>query len=214
MQAFPFLLIGVIISSAIQVFVPQRFIERRFPKSIGKGMIAAILGGFCLPVCDCASIPVFRSLVRKGIPLPVAVTFMTATPIINPVVILSTYYAFSGDLTIVIGRVCFGIIAAVIIGVIFSIGQIKDKNVLSGGTLDYLMCSCGCYEDAESITTLSEKISLFIRHSQAEFFSVGKYLVIGTFIASVFQIMGTYFTDFTSTQNIRSFGSFCTNQSI
>lgn len=198
LQAVPFLLIGVILSSAIQVFVPQSFIERRFPKSLGLGMLVAILGGFCLPVCDCASIPIFRSLVRKGIPLPVAITFMTATPVINPVVILSTYYAFNGNLTVVVGRVCFGIIAAIIIGLIFAICPPKDR-VLSGGALDRLMCSCGCYEDAESITTLSGKVGLFIRHSQAEFFSVGKYLVIGTFVASVFQALGTGI--FTSAQS-------------
>lgn len=103
LQAVPFLLIGVLLSSAIQVFIPQDAIERRFPKSIGAGMLVAILSGFCLPVCDCASIPIFRSLVKKGIPLSVAVTFMTATPVINPVVILSTYYAFSGNMTIVVG---------------------------------------------------------------------------------------------------------------
>lgn len=190
LQAVPFLLIGVLLSSAIQVFIPQNAIERRFPKSIGMGMLVAILSGFCLPVCDCASIPIFRSLVRKGIPLPVAITFMTATPVINPVVILSTYYAFSGNLTIVTGRVCLGIIAAVIIGLVFAIRPPKG-HVLSGGALDRLMCSCGCYEDAESITDFKGKAGLFIRHSQAEFFSVGKYLVIGTFIASVFQVLGT-----------------------
>lgn len=190
LQAIPFLLIGVLLSSAIQVFIPQSFIERRFPKSIGLGMLVAILGGFCLPVCDCASIPIFRSLVKKGVPLPVAITFMTATPVINPVVILSTYYAFNSNMPIVIGRICFGIIAAVIIGLAFAIWPSKDR-VLSGGALDRLMCSCGCYEDAESITTLKGKLGLFVRHSQAEFFSVGKYLVIGTFIASVFQIIGT-----------------------
>lgn len=190
LQAVPFLLIGVLLSSGIQVFVPQNAIERRFPKSIGLGMVAAILGGFCLPVCDCASIPIFRSLVRKGIPLPVAVTFMTATPVINPVVILSTYYAFNGDMTIVISRVCLGIAAAVCIGLIVGSWAAKDR-VLSGGALDRLMCSCGCYEDAESITTIKGKIGLFIRHSQAEFFSVGKYLVIGVFISSVFQTLGT-----------------------
>lgn len=190
LQAVPFLLIGVLLSSAIQVFIPQRAIERWFPKSLGLGMLVAILGGFCLPVCDCASIPIFRSLVRKGIPLPVSITFMAATPVINPVVILSTYYAFSGNMAIVIGRVCFGIIAAVIIGLIFAIRPPKG-NVLSGGALDRLMCSCGCYEDAESITTFSGKVGLFIRHSQAEFFSIGKYLVIGTFIASIFQVLGT-----------------------
>jgi uncharacterized membrane protein YraQ (UPF0718 family) len=190
LQAVPFLLIGVLISSAIQVFIPQRAIESRFPKSIAKGIPVAIIGGFCLPVCDCASIPIFRSLVKKGIPLPVAVTFMTATPVINPVVILSTYYAFSGNWTIVAGRVCLGIAAAVIIGLTFAVRPPKG-HILSGGALDRLMCSCGCYEDVEAVATLKEKAALFVRHSQAEFFNVGKYLVIGTFIASVFQVLGT-----------------------
>ena len=189
LQAVPFLLVGVLLSSAIQVFIPQNTIERRFPKSIGLGMLVAIIGGFCLPVCDCASIPIFRSLVKKGIPLPVAITFMTATPVINPVVILSTYYAFSSNLTIVIGRVCFGIIASITIGLIFVIRPPKG-HVLSGGALDRLMCSCGCYEAAESAATFKGKAGLFIRHSQAEFFSVGKYLLIGTFIASIFQVLG------------------------
>lgn len=190
LQAVPFLLIGVLLSSAIQVFIPQRFIERWFPKSIGLGMLVAILAGLCLPVCDCASIPIFRSLVRKGIPLPVAITFMAATPVINPVVILSTYYAFSGNLSIVITRVALGIVAATLIGLFFALRPPKGQ-VLSGGPLDRLMCSCGCYEDAESITTFSGRAGLFIRHSQAEFFDVGKYLVIGTFVATIFQVMGT-----------------------
>lgn len=165
LQAIPFLLIGILISSAIQIFIPQSFIERRFPKSIGVGVLVAILGGFCLPVCDCTSTPIFKSLVRKGIPLPVAITFTMVTPVINPVVILSTYYAFNGNMTIVITRICFGIIAATIIGTVFAIRPPKGK-ILSGGSLDRVMCSCGCYNDPESVTTFAGKISLFLRHSQ------------------------------------------------
>lgn len=188
LQAVPFLLIGVLLSSAIGVFVPQSLIERRFPKSLGAGVLVAIFAGFCLPVCDCASIPIFRSLVKKGVPLPVAVTFMTVTPVINPVVILSTYYAFSGNMTIVVGRICFGIVASTIIGLCFALRP--PRAIVSGGALDKLMCSCGCYEDAEAVTGLNGKLSLFVRHSQAEFFNVGKYLVIGTFIAAVIQVLG------------------------
>ncbi len=190
LQAVPFLLIGVLLSSGIQVFIPQSAIERRFPKSLGVGMLVAILGGFCLPVCDCASIPIFRSLVRKGIPLPVAVTFMAAAPVINPVVILSTYYAFGGNFAVALARVGLGITAAVIIGLFFSAWPPKGP-VLSGGALDRLMCSCGCYEDLDSAATFGGKAGLFLRHAQTEFFSVGKYLVIGTFIASGFQVLGT-----------------------
>ncbi len=97
LQALPFLLIGVLLSSAIQVFIPRESLERRIPKSLFGGMFFMLLSGLILPVCDCASVPVFRSMVKKGMPLHLAVVFFAASPVINPVVMLSTYYAFGGD---------------------------------------------------------------------------------------------------------------------
>lgn len=186
LQAIPFLLIGVLISSAIQVLIPQRAIERLFPKNLAGGMLVAVLAGFCLPVCDCASIPIFRSLVRKGVPLPVAVTFMTATPVINPVVMLSTYAAFNGNLSVMLGRVGMGILSAVLIGCWFAIRPGKLPALSAG--YDRIMCSCGCYGGASDASTATEKFSLLLRHSQAEFFSVAKYLTVGAFLAAVFQV--------------------------
>ncbi len=190
LQALPFLMIGVLLSSFIQIFVPKEVIERRFPKSPSLGILAAIVGGFFLPVCDCASIPIFRSLVKKGVPMSAAVTFMIVSPIINPVAILSTYYAFSGDMSVVLSRICIGIISSVIIGFSFELKPVK-KGILNGGMPNVVMCSCGCYEDTESVTTLKGKLELFLRHSQAEFFDVGKYLIIGIFISSLLQVVGT-----------------------
>ncbi|WP_101698064.1 permease [Clostridium minihomine] len=189
LQAIPFLLIGVLISSVIQVLIPRQTIERRFPKNLAGGMAVAVLAGFCLPVCDCASIPIFRSLVKKGIPLPAAVTFMAAAPVINPVVMLSTYYAFNGNWSIMLGRVGMGIVASVLIGLWFALRP-SPVSVFSSG-FDRVMCSCGCYEGAENVNSPKEKISLILRHSQAEFFSVAKYLTIGAFLAAVFQIAVT-----------------------
>ena len=120
LQAFPFLLIGVLLSSAIQIFVSQQWLHEHFPKHLAGGLLFAALAGFCLPVCDCASVPVFRSLVRKGVPPAAAVTFLMAAPVINPVVILSTWYAFSGDVRIVLCRVGLGLLCAVLIGLTFS----------------------------------------------------------------------------------------------
>lgn len=187
LQAVPFLLIGVLLSSAIQIFVSQRFIERRFPKNLGLGMLAALVGGFFLPVCDCASIPIFRSLVRKGIPLPVAVTFMTASPVINPVVILSTYYAFGGNLSVVGARVGLGALAAVLIGICCLLFPPRGR-IFQGG-FNGTMCSCGCYEGLENISGLGPRLRLFLRHSQVEFFDIGKYLLLGAFVSAVFQVL-------------------------
>lgn len=188
LQAIPFLLIGVLISSAIQVFVPREAIERRFPKNLALGMLTAIIMGFCLPVCDCASVPIFRSLVKKGVPLPVAVTFLTAAPVINPIVMLSTYYAFNGIIRIVALRVGLGIVASLLIGLFFYAWPSK-KELLSNG-FDGQMCSCGCYAGIEEIKGIKDKLRLFIRHSEAEFFNVGKFLMIGAFVSALFQSVG------------------------
>lgn len=189
LQAVPFLLIGVLISSAIQIFIPSDAIERRFPKNLGLGLLVAVFWGFCLPVCDCASVPIFRSLVKKGVPIPAAVTFLTATPVINPVVILSTYYAFNGNLRVVAVRVGLGIVSSVLIGLLFSIFPSRGK-ILSN-SFDGIMCSCGCYDGVASMPGVKGKLGLFVRHSQAEFFNVGKYLLTGAFISAFFQTIGT-----------------------
>ncbi|MFA9381251.1 MAG: permease [Acetanaerobacterium sp.] len=187
LQAVPFLLVGVLISSAIEVFVSTSVIERHFPKSLGAGLVFGLLAGFVLPVCDCASIPIFRSLVRKGVPLPAAVAFITAAPVINPVVMLSTYYAFGGSAAMVIVRVALGILCASLIGVRFALWP--HKGAITAGGFSGMLCACGCYEDVERIKTMRGKLGLFIRHAQAEFFNVGKYLMIGALISSIFQTL-------------------------
>jgi len=181
LQAVPFLLIGVLLSSAIQMFVSQKLIEERFPRNPAAGMVFAVLAGLCLPVCDCTSIPVFRSLVRKGVPLPAAVTFLAVTPIINPVVVLSTWYAFSGSWKIVACRAGLGIVCAVAVGLTFSRSGIKNTGVL-GGAAGGTYCSCGCSTDPDA-----GRFSVYLQHAQGEFFSVGKYLVLGAFISALFQ---------------------------
>ena len=119
LQAAPFLAVGVLLSSLIQVYLKPDWIQRRFPRKILAGQLFAVLAGFCLPVCDCASIPVFKGLVKKGVPMPAAVTFMLVSPVINPVVILSTWYAFNGNYKIIAARCGLGILCAALCGLTY-----------------------------------------------------------------------------------------------
>ena len=183
LQAVPFLLIGVLLSSVIQLFLSQQFIERFFPKNRIGGTLFAILAGAALPVCDCASIPIFHSLLRKGIPVSTAVTFMLVTPVINPVVLFSTYVAFTGNWHIVACRAGLGIICAVLVGLTFCRTPVSAAG--SGLALSGVLCTCG--SGGQSAEGWRGALLGYLRHTQTEFFTVGKYLAAGAFVSAIMQ---------------------------
>jgi len=183
LQAVPFLLLGVLISSAIQVFIPVGVLERIFPSNPVFAMGMGIGAGFFLPVCDCASIPVFQGLLKKGVPLPAAICFMTAAPIVNPVVLLSTYYAFNGSFRAVFYRTGLGILCSFLIGTSFFIR--KPTDYLKGEAGNTLFCTCGCYRESRSGRL--GRAEQFLWHARMEFYSVARYLVVGIAVSTLFQ---------------------------
>jgi hypothetical protein len=58
------------------------------------GIALSGLLGLVIPMCECGIIPVTRRLLRKGLPLSCCVAYILTGPIINFVVLLSTYVAF------------------------------------------------------------------------------------------------------------------------
>lgn len=116
MQAVPFLVFGVIVSGAISAFVPDSFLRHITPDNPFFAVPAAAGAGFLLPGCECASVPVAQSLMRRNIPTAAALTFLLASPAINPVVLVSTAVAFQGHPKMVLGRLAASIIAAIIVG--------------------------------------------------------------------------------------------------
>ena len=187
-EAMPFVLIGAFVSSIIHVFVSERFIENILPKQRWMGYIVAALLGIVFPVCECAIVPITRRLVKKGVPIGMAVTFMLAVPIINPVVLLSTYYAFNDKLYMVYARAGFGFLAAVTIGLLTAISQEGGKALLRPeAEIEEELCACGC----QTIKNGEEKglyLSSLLEHTSREFLNILKYLILGAFLSAVFQL--------------------------
>jgi uncharacterized membrane protein YraQ (UPF0718 family) len=48
-------------------------------------------------MCECGVVPVIRRLMKKGLPVSCAVTYLLASPVVNPIVAVSTYAAFRGQ---------------------------------------------------------------------------------------------------------------------
>ncbi len=93
-EAAPFLLAGALVSGLIAVFVDQSAIDRYLPKAALPGALIGGVMGLAFPVCECGVVPVVRRLYEKGLPLSIGIAFLLAAPVVNPVVILSTYSAF------------------------------------------------------------------------------------------------------------------------
>lgn len=186
-QAFPFILIGVFVSALIQVFVSESLITRFFPKHPQLAMGLAVFAGVLFPVCDCAIIPVMRRLVQKGIPLSAAVTFMLAAPIVDPVVIASTLYAFPGEPEVAIWRLLLGITIALSAGHFFLF--IPYKNKVLSDRLIVNSCQCGFCSvgDNGSDVTFLKKCLGVMRHASTEFFFVGQYLIIAAAFSTYIQ---------------------------
>lgn len=190
LEALPFIIIGSFAASLIQMFISEEWIARVIPKRRFLGLLSAGLLGLIIPVCECAIIPITRGLMKKGVPAGIAVTFMLAAPIINPVVLVSTYYAFGGTLPMVLLRAGAGLSSALIIG--FVIDLVYGKNIPIRQSTRYLHnhgyhneCHGGCCHNHQE-----KEGSIFveiIEHTTEEFYDMGKYLILGALISTILQ---------------------------
>jgi len=119
-EAMPFLLLGVLLSSALLLFVDERKLIAAVPRN---PLLAAFVGsliGFIFPVCECGNVPVARRLMVQGAPISMSIGFLLAAPTVNPIVFWATWTAFRDQPEIVFMRVGFSLLIATIIGWVFS----------------------------------------------------------------------------------------------
>jgi len=99
-EALPFIVLGAVIAGVLEEFIPQRWILRLIPRNRVRAIAGGCLLGLLFPMCECGILVILRRLLRKGVPLSVGVAYMLAGPIINIIVMLSTFVAFQGHETI------------------------------------------------------------------------------------------------------------------
>ncbi|MEI4271798.1 permease [Klenkia sp. LSe6-5] len=116
LQALPFLVLGVLLSGAIATLVPASFFTRALPSRPQLAVPVAGAAGVVLPGCECASVPVAGSLVRRGVSPAAALAFLLSAPAINPIVLVATAVAFPDDPEMVAARFVASLLVAVLMG--------------------------------------------------------------------------------------------------
>lgn len=204
LQAVPFTLIGVLVSAAVETWVTEDFIEKHATKSIANGFLAAILAGVCVPVCDCVVVPTFSRLVARKLPLPCAVTFLCAVPVVNPVSIWATWYAFADVPAVAVTRVALGVGVALLVGVSFVIFPVKSQvlrqNVLEKVRADCVDCAVcadfgklqsgnSSYKNSSSFKSgIKNSLKTYAHHIYSDFMRLMPIILFGTIVASIIRV--------------------------
>ncbi|CAN5128672.1 permease [soil metagenome] len=118
-EALPFVVLGVTVSILIQRFVTADRLQRFLPKSPLLAFPVVSLLGMVFPVCECGNQPVARQLMRQGMRPSHAITFLLGAPILNPIVMISTFVAFRYSPALVAARFILGFLVAVLVGIYF-----------------------------------------------------------------------------------------------
>ena len=183
-EGMPFLLFGSVLSGIVDAFVPSQMLTRLLPKNRAAAIVLSGLLGGIFPMCECGSVVVIRRFIKKGLPVPCAITYMLAAPIVNPVVALSTFAAFRGQHAWVMMslRLLLGFLIPVTVG--FIAQQIPVRKLLRDHVLESL--PDGRSGNHEPEPGFRKKIHAALQSTTADFLDVALFLVIGAAIASVF----------------------------
>jgi uncharacterized protein len=174
LQALPFLVLGVLLSAAISTLVPPAFFARALPRNPVLAVPVAGTAGVVLPGCECASVPVAGSLVRRGVPPAAALAFLLAAPAINPVVLVATAVAFPDDPAMVGARFAASLVVAVVMGWLWT----------AFGRTDWLRLP-----RAATVAPGTGRVEAFRGAVQHDLVHAGGFLVVGGLTAATLNVV-------------------------
>jgi uncharacterized protein len=182
LEGVPFILVGTLLSGVIDEFLPSRVMVRFVPRNalLGIGLSGAM--GLVFPMCECGVVPVIRRLINKGLPASNAIAYMLGAPIVNPIVLLSTFAAFRGqnpaEFTLL--RLSIGYFVAVIVAL--AVHNLPLPAVLRKGVLSEVSTSAGTMPAENFFLRMGNALRVAV----ADFLDVMVFFVLGVTISALF----------------------------
>jgi uncharacterized membrane protein YraQ (UPF0718 family) len=201
LEAIPFLLLGVAIAGFARWLVPQNAWVQRLPKNPVLAPITGALMGFALPACECGNVPVARRLLASGAPMGTAFGFLFAAPVLNPIVLASTWAAFPDQPWLLVARPLGAFVIAVLLSLLLvqlPETQLLEHALLSERRMSQPLSTVGLLERSgglvgdpirELTPTQSTRLraSDVLEQSSREFLDLLALLVLGCLIAALVQ---------------------------
>jgi uncharacterized membrane protein YraQ (UPF0718 family) len=182
-EAAPFLFLGTLASGLVEIYLDRDTAVRLMPKHVLLSAFAGSFLGLFFPVCECGIVPLVRRLFRKGFPIPAGIAFLLSAPILNPIVMVSTATAF-GIGRVLLLRIGISVFIAIITGLVFSVAKTPWEILRPTAWITAQEVEPSTVEHKK---TIWEEIRRVFLISSDEFFEIGRFLVIGSFVAAGMQ---------------------------
>ena len=202
LEALPFLLIGVLIAGLARWIAPGGRWLKRLPN---QPLLAPLTGaalGFALPACECGNVPVARRLLAGGAPLGSALGFLFAAPVLNPIVLASTWAAFPHQPWLLAARPLAALVLALALSALLQQwpeGKLLEPALLEERRLSQPLDEVGLLERRSGLVGRSTPVapptperpnlSTVLEHSSREFLDLAGLLVLGSALAAVVQTL-------------------------
>jgi uncharacterized membrane protein YraQ (UPF0718 family) len=201
LEGAPFIFFGTLISGFIDAYLPSGLIDKWLPKKRPLAVVVSALLGAIFPVCECAIVPVIRRLIRKGLPVSCAITYMLSAPIINPIVVISTLNAFSTDqgkfllrqtAEVTAQGPVFVTMSRLLIAFIVTVGtgwvvlKMRRESVLRP-EIYAGVSETGVPDDASSGVPKQDRLVHAMRTAMGDFVDTAMYFSIGVAITALFK---------------------------
>jgi uncharacterized membrane protein YraQ (UPF0718 family) len=189
LEALPFLLIGVLIAGLARWIAPGgRWLQRLPSQPLLAPLTGAALG-FALPACECGNVPVARRLLAGGAPLGSALGFLFAAPVLNPIVLASTWAAFPDQPWLLAARPLAALLLALALSALLQQwpeGQLLEPALLEERRRSGLV---GAAPAAPPPPPERPSLPTVLEHSSREFLDLAGLLVLGSAMAAVVQTL-------------------------
>ena len=200
-EALPFLFIGVLIAGLARWIAPGgRWLQRLPDQPILAPLSGAALG-FALPACECGNVPVARRLLAGGASMGSALGFLFAAPVLNPIVLASTWAAFPDQPWLIAARPLGALMVAVVLsGVLQRLpeGQLLERSLLAERRLSQPLEEASLLERKSGVLGTPPppraepsrpSLRTVLEHSTREFLNLAVLLILGSLIAATVQTL-------------------------
>jgi uncharacterized membrane protein YraQ (UPF0718 family) len=199
----------VLISATARWLAPGGAWLRRLPSHPLLGPLTGAGLGFALPACECGNVPVARQMLAGGAPLGAALGFLFAAPVLNPIVLASTFAAFPDRPWLLLARPLGAVVVA--LGLALLLGLLPEDQLLRADLLaerrlvqplserSLLERRSGLVGAGRPLDELAApaaaaarqrpSLALLLEHGGREFLQLALLLVLGSAIAALVQTL-------------------------